>query len=127
MEVSPGQSIWDLWSKKWCWDRLLSETFGFPVSITFSPLLHIHSCITWGMGNMPVSGHTSTETQSHRPLPSTKRPLPATSFKIRHYHTKSMQMEKLSIKEAQWVSQPVLPPASNQILVVQPTANYFTD
>jgi hypothetical protein len=29
------------------------------------PLLHIHSCIIWGMDSGPVSGHSSTETQSH--------------------------------------------------------------
>jgi hypothetical protein len=29
------------------------------------PLLHIHSCIIWGMDNGPVSGRSSTETQSY--------------------------------------------------------------
>jgi hypothetical protein len=35
-----------------------------PVTI-IPPLLHIHSCIIWGMDNRPVSCCSSTETQSH--------------------------------------------------------------
>jgi hypothetical protein len=32
---SRGQSMWDLWWKKWQWDRFLSEYFGFPMSVSF--------------------------------------------------------------------------------------------
>jgi hypothetical protein len=32
---APGQSIWDLWWKKWHWDRFFSEFFGFTLSISF--------------------------------------------------------------------------------------------
>jgi hypothetical protein len=32
---------------------------------TIPPLLHIHSCIIWGTDNGPVSGRSSTDTQSH--------------------------------------------------------------
>jgi hypothetical protein len=35
--------------------------------IIIPPLLHIHSCIVWGLDNEPVSGRSSTETVSpHR-------------------------------------------------------------
>jgi hypothetical protein len=29
------QSMWDLWSTKWHWDRFFPEYFGFPLSISF--------------------------------------------------------------------------------------------
>jgi hypothetical protein len=29
------QSMWDLWWKKWHWDRIFSESFGFPLSVSF--------------------------------------------------------------------------------------------
>jgi hypothetical protein len=32
---SRGQSMWDLWWTKWHWDRLFSEYFGFPLSVSF--------------------------------------------------------------------------------------------
>jgi hypothetical protein len=31
----PGQSMWDLWWAVWHWDRFLSESFGFPLLISF--------------------------------------------------------------------------------------------
>jgi hypothetical protein len=31
----PGQSMWDLWWTKWHWDRVFSEFFCFPLSISF--------------------------------------------------------------------------------------------
>jgi hypothetical protein len=34
--------MWDLWWKKWRWDRVFPECFGFPLSLSF------HRCsITW--------------------------------------------------------------------------------
>jgi hypothetical protein len=30
----PGRSMWDLWWKKWHWDRYFSEYFGFPLPIS---------------------------------------------------------------------------------------------
>jgi hypothetical protein len=55
--------MWDVWWKKWQWDRFFSEFFGFPLSISF----HHHSpysYIIWGMNNMSISG-SSSETSSH--------------------------------------------------------------
>jgi hypothetical protein len=31
----PGRSMWDLWWKKWHWNRLCPEYFGFPLSVSF--------------------------------------------------------------------------------------------
>jgi hypothetical protein len=31
----PGQSMWDLWWKKWHWDRFFPEFFGFAQSVSF--------------------------------------------------------------------------------------------
>jgi hypothetical protein len=31
----PGQFMWDLWWTKWHWDRFFSESFGFPLSVSF--------------------------------------------------------------------------------------------
>jgi hypothetical protein len=39
-----------LWWTEWHYDRLFSEFFGFPINI-IPPMLHIHSCIIWGMDN----------------------------------------------------------------------------
>ena len=36
----PSQSMWDLWWKKWHWDKFFPEYFGFPMSISF------HQCST---------------------------------------------------------------------------------
>jgi hypothetical protein len=33
--------MWDLWWKKWHWDRFFAEYFGFPLSISF----HLYSII----------------------------------------------------------------------------------
>jgi hypothetical protein len=30
-----GQSVWDLWWRKWHLDRLFSAYFGFPLSVSF--------------------------------------------------------------------------------------------
>jgi hypothetical protein len=54
----PGQSMWDLWWTKWHWDRLFSEFFGFPLSISFHRR-SAYSYIICGMNNMPVSGSSS--------------------------------------------------------------------
>jgi hypothetical protein len=32
---APGSIQWDLWWTKWHWDRFLSESYGFPLSILF--------------------------------------------------------------------------------------------
>jgi hypothetical protein len=32
---SRGLSMWDLWWKKWHWDRFFFQYFGFPLSISF--------------------------------------------------------------------------------------------
>jgi hypothetical protein len=37
----PGQSMWDSWCTKWHSDRFLSESFGFPLSVSF------HRCSTF--------------------------------------------------------------------------------
>jgi hypothetical protein len=47
----PGQSMWDLWWKKWHWDRLFSEFFGFPLSIYHSTVSS-QTHIIWVMPNM---------------------------------------------------------------------------
>jgi hypothetical protein len=53
--------MWDLWWTKWHWHRFFSESFSFPLSVSF----HQDSIlITWGMNNRPTDGHKS-ETQSH--------------------------------------------------------------
>jgi hypothetical protein len=49
---------------KWYWNRLFFRVLRFSF-VSISPLLHIHSCIIWRMENGPVSGRSSTETQSH--------------------------------------------------------------
>jgi hypothetical protein len=36
-----GSIQWDLWWTKWHWDSFFSESFGFPVSISFHRGLHI--------------------------------------------------------------------------------------
>jgi hypothetical protein len=36
-----GSIQWDLWWTKWHWDRFFSESFGFPLSISFHRGLHI--------------------------------------------------------------------------------------
>jgi hypothetical protein len=59
----PGQSLWDLWRTKRHRERLFSEFFSSPLSISFhcgSPYSHI----IWGMNNGPDGGHSS-EIQSH--------------------------------------------------------------
>jgi hypothetical protein len=33
----PGHSMWDLWWRKWHWDRFFPECFGFPLSVSFQP------------------------------------------------------------------------------------------
>jgi hypothetical protein len=58
-----GQPMWDLWWEKWHWDRLFSEFFGFPLSMSFHRGSS-YSYIIWGMNNMPVGGRSS-ETSSH--------------------------------------------------------------
>jgi hypothetical protein len=43
-----GQSMWDLWWKKWHWDRFFSEFFGFPVNIippSLSKLISSGECV----------------------------------------------------------------------------------
>jgi hypothetical protein len=65
----PEQSMWDLCWTKWHWDRFFSELFGIPVNI-IPPLLHIHSCIIWGLDYGPVSGRSSVETGLVSPLRS---------------------------------------------------------
>jgi hypothetical protein len=37
---SPRSIQWDLWWAKWHWDRVFSECFGFPLSISFHRGLH---------------------------------------------------------------------------------------
>jgi hypothetical protein len=31
----PDHTMWDLWWTKWHWDRFYSESFGFPLSVSF--------------------------------------------------------------------------------------------
>ena len=46
MSSIPGQSMCDLWSTKWHWDRFLSEYSGFPtLSFHQCSIFHIHSFI----------------------------------------------------------------------------------
>jgi hypothetical protein len=56
--------MWDLWGSNWDWDRLFYESFGFPCQCHLTPvpysLLHHPR-----YGYLPVSGRSSTETQSH--------------------------------------------------------------
>jgi hypothetical protein len=49
-----GQSMWDLWWTKKHWYRCVSGYFTSPDRI-IPPLLHIHSCVIWGMYRGPVS------------------------------------------------------------------------
>jgi hypothetical protein len=42
----PERSLWDLWWTKWHWDRFFSESFGFPLSVSFhrcSMFTHVSS------------------------------------------------------------------------------------
>jgi hypothetical protein len=41
-------------------DFLRGPRFSFVTVIP--PLLHMHSCIVWGVGNWPVKGRSSTKT-----------------------------------------------------------------
>jgi hypothetical protein len=52
--LSSGQSMWDLWWTKKHWYRCVSGYFTSPDRI-IPPLLHIHSCVIWGMYRGPVS------------------------------------------------------------------------
>jgi hypothetical protein len=54
-----------------------------PVSI-IPPLLHIHSCIILRLGNGPISGRNSTETQSH-PTPQKRLPIQADYFLLKAF------------------------------------------
>jgi hypothetical protein len=42
----PGQSMWDLWWKKWRWERVFSPCHGFPLSVLLNqrPLHILQSC-----------------------------------------------------------------------------------
>jgi hypothetical protein len=55
--------MWDLWWKKWHWDRFLFKSFSFLLSVSFhrgSPLLVYHvEDEQWTVGGR------SSETQSH--------------------------------------------------------------
>jgi hypothetical protein len=43
----PDQRIWDMWWKKWHWDRFLSQHFSVPLSLSFHECsTPIHSLIT---------------------------------------------------------------------------------
>jgi len=42
--------MWDLWSRKWHWDRFFSESFTFPVSIIL-PVWHTSPCLS----SIPIS------------------------------------------------------------------------
>jgi hypothetical protein len=60
----PDQSTWYLWCMKWHLGWFSSESFGPPpppLNI-FRSLLHVQSCIIWGMNKGPVS---SLEIQFH--------------------------------------------------------------
>jgi hypothetical protein len=52
-----GQSMWDLWWTKWHWDKLLSELFSFPLSVSFhrcSIFTHV-SCGRWTVGPLAAA------------------------------------------------------------------------
>jgi hypothetical protein len=46
------------------WDRFFSKFFEFSLSNIILQLPHIHSCVTWGPDNGPISSCSSIETQS---------------------------------------------------------------
>jgi hypothetical protein len=49
----PGESVRDLWLKKWCWYRFYSEFFGFPCQYHSTVALHSHvSCGGWAIGSL---------------------------------------------------------------------------
>jgi hypothetical protein len=50
--------MWDLWGKKWYWDRLFSKFFGILLAVSFHRDCP-YSYITRGMKNRPVGGHSS--------------------------------------------------------------------
>jgi hypothetical protein len=55
----PNQFMLDLWWTKWYWDRLLSKSFGFPLTIPFhhsSPYSHF----IWSMAVAAVQRHSLT-------------------------------------------------------------------
>jgi hypothetical protein len=50
--------MWDLWRRKWRWDRVFYEVFGFPLPVSFhrgSPCPYIK----WRMKNRPAGGRNS--------------------------------------------------------------------
>jgi hypothetical protein len=49
--LTPGHSVWDLWWTKWQWDRIFSEYFGIPLSVSCHPYQFISDTI-WLVTNM---------------------------------------------------------------------------
>jgi hypothetical protein len=63
----PGWSVWDLWWTEWYWDRLFSESFGFPCQ--YHSTAAIFSLIIWGMAQFhrdTISSHSNNNYWSKR-------------------------------------------------------------
>ena len=61
----PGQSMWNLWWKKWEWDRFFSKYFGFPLSVSFCQCsILIYSSIL-ALNSFIKHKHTHTHTHTH--------------------------------------------------------------
>jgi hypothetical protein len=64
--------MWDVWWTEWHWDRFLSESFGFPLSVSFhrcSIFTHVSSG-GWTMGPLAAAVQ-----QRHSLTPSKKKKL----------------------------------------------------
>jgi hypothetical protein len=50
----PGHSVWDLWWRKWHWDKFLSRYYSFIRPYNLLPMLHVQ-CGTYDNLTMPAA------------------------------------------------------------------------